>query len=230
MFRGRADDSGQARGGPIRGWRGRYDGRMAAAAPDRRIAIRPLRASDVGAARRVERDAYGAASPRTAFARELRNGLAQYLAAAFEPPPEASAPRRLLARLGLASPPEALAGYAGAWFTPGQLHLVTLAVAPALQGRGVGEALLLAVCGLAAEAELDSVALEVRPSNARAIALYERCGFRPCGRLRRYYAGDGEDAIPMLLEGLAAPAGRAALDRLRADHARRAGARFAAAG
>ena len=203
---------------------------MAATAARSRVAVRPLRASDVAAARRVERDAYGAASPRTAFRRELGNGLAQYLAAAPEPPPAASPPRRLLARLGLAAPPAALAGYAGAWFTPGQLRLVTLAVAPAWQGRGVGEALLLAVCGLAAEADLDSVALEVRPSNARAIALYERCGFRPFGRLRGFYADNGEDAIPMLLEGLAAPEGRAALERRRAGHARRASARFAAAG
>ena len=63
---------------------------------------------------------------------------------------------------------------------------------------------MLAVCDLAIEAELDSVALEVRASNAGALRLYERCGFRRVGHLRRYYSNNGEDAIVMLLEGLAA--------------------------
>jgi ribosomal-protein-alanine N-acetyltransferase len=42
-----------------------------------------------------------------------------------------------------------------------------------------------------------SVTLEVRVSNAGAIALYERYGFRSVGTRRRYYADTGEDAIIM---------------------------------
>jgi [ribosomal protein S18]-alanine N-acetyltransferase len=39
--------------------------------------------------------------------------------------------------------------------------------------------------------------LEVRESNAGAIALYERYGFRAAGRRRRYYQDNGEDAVVM---------------------------------
>ena len=42
-----------------------------------------------------------------------------------------------------------------------------------------------------------SYTLEVRPSNATAIALYERFGFRSAGTRRRYYHDTGEDAVIM---------------------------------
>ena len=216
---------------------------MAAVAQAASIAIRPLRAGDVPAARRIERAAYGGANPRTAFHRELRNGLTQYLVAEVAEVAEVDErdanatlasrgglPARLLgplgARLGLGDRYGSLCGFAGVWFTHGQLHLVTIAVAPEHQGQGIAQALLLASCDLAVAAGLDSVALEVRPSNARAIALYERFGFRHHGRLHRYYADNDEDALVMLLDGLATAEGRTALDRHRAAHLGRFGDRF----
>ena len=173
-----------------------------------RITIRPLTPADVRTVRRLERAAYGSANPRTAFERELRNGLANYLAAVDAAPDAARPARRgllgwLRRRLGAAEGPPIL-GFAGAWYTHEQLHLVTLAVDPREQRQGIGLALVLAVCDLAIEAELDSVALEVRASNAGALRLYERCGFRRVGHLRRYYSNNGEDAIVMLLDGLTA--------------------------
>ena len=39
--------------------------------------------------------------------------------------------------------------------------------------------------------------LEVRPSNAAAIALYTSFGFRDTGRRPGYYQDNGEDAIIM---------------------------------
>jgi ribosomal-protein-alanine N-acetyltransferase len=39
--------------------------------------------------------------------------------------------------------------------------------------------------------------LEVRESNAAAIRLYERFGFRAAGHRRRYYQDNGEDAVVM---------------------------------
>ena len=176
------------------------------------IAIRPLTPADVRTVRRLERAAYGSANPRTAFERELRNGLSAYLAA-VDADGERPAQRRrwtrrgpvgwLRRRLG-AGEGAPILGFAGVWYTHEQLHLVTIAVDPRQQRRGIGLALLLAVCDLAIEAELDSVALEVRASNAGALRLYERCGFRRVGRLRNYYSDNREDAIVMLLDGLAA--------------------------
>ena len=42
--------------------------------------------------------------------------------------------------------------------------------------------------------------LEVRKSNAGAIALYEGLGFRPVGLRKGYYVDEGEDAIVMVLD------------------------------
>lgn len=184
-----------------------------------RIAIRALTRADVRAVRRLERAAYGSANPRTAFERELRNGLASYLVAVDAAPGAAQPPLRgplawLRRRLGATEGPPIL-GFAGAWYTHEQLHLVTLAVDPRQQRQGIGLALVLAVCDLAIEAELDSIALEVRASNAGALQLYERCGFRRVGHLRRYYSDNGEDAVVMLLDGLTAPEPPEALTRAR---------------
>ena len=186
---------------------------LSAAGQTARIAIRPLTPADVRAVRRIERVAYGSANPRTAFERELRNGLSAYLAAIDGSDDASPAQRRrwtrrgpvgwLRRRLG-AGEGAPILGFAGVWYTHEQLHLVTIAVDPRRQRRGIALALLLAVCDLAIEADLDSVALEVRASNAGAMRLYERCGFRRVGRLRNYYSDNREDAIVMLLDGLIA--------------------------
>jgi GNAT superfamily N-acetyltransferase len=58
------------------------------------------------------------------------------------------------------------------------VELVSMWVAPAARGRGVGEALVEAVSGWANARDLH---LWVTESNTPARALYERCGFVPTG-------------------------------------------------
>ena len=79
--------------------------------------------------------------------------------------------------------------YADVW------HLMNIAVDPVLQRRGIATELLEQMFERAGPEE--SYTLEVRPSNAVAIALYERFGFRPAGTRRRYYQDTGEDAMIM---------------------------------
>jgi ribosomal-protein-alanine N-acetyltransferase len=79
--------------------------------------------------------------------------------------------------------------YADVW------HLMNIAVDPALRRRGIATALLERMLERAGPDQ--SYTLEVRPSNAVAIALYERFGFRPAGTRRRYYKDTGEDAVIM---------------------------------
>jgi ribosomal-protein-alanine N-acetyltransferase len=79
--------------------------------------------------------------------------------------------------------------YAEVW------HLMNIAVDPALQRRGIGSALMGEMLQQAGTEE--AYTLEVRPSNAPAIALYEQFGFRAAGTRRRYYQDTGEDAVVM---------------------------------
>jgi ribosomal-protein-alanine N-acetyltransferase len=74
-------------------------------------------------------------------------------------------------------------------------HVMTVAVDPDHRRGGVASTLLE---GMIERAGADAnYTLEARVSNAGAIALYERYGFRGVGRRPRYYADNGEDAIIM---------------------------------
>ncbi|SFI71698.1 Acetyltransferase (GNAT) family protein [Amycolatopsis sacchari] len=64
----------------------------------------------------------------------------------------------------------------------GEVELISLWVAPAVRGHGVGNALVRAVLRWAADQGARQVRLEVRETNTHAAALYRRHGFRPQGR------------------------------------------------
>jgi ribosomal-protein-alanine N-acetyltransferase len=74
-------------------------------------------------------------------------------------------------------------------------HVMDIAVDPDHRRSGVASALLDGVIARAGEDA--NYTLEVRVSNAGAIALYERYGFHGVGTRPRYYADNGEDAIIM---------------------------------
>jgi ribosomal-protein-alanine N-acetyltransferase len=86
-------------------------------------------------------------------------------------------------------------GYAGYCDYPDEGFVQTIAVARAAQGNGLGAALLQDLLDEAARRKQSRVLLEVRADNARAIALYERFGFRPHGVRRGYYSPSGTDAL-----------------------------------
>jgi ribosomal-protein-alanine N-acetyltransferase len=84
-----------------------------------------------------------------------------------------------------------------------EAHLLNLCTAPGWEGHGLGQRMLHALLRVARGHGAQRVFLEVRPSNPRAIALYERNGFNEIGRRPRYYpaADNGrEDAIVMAIE------------------------------
>jgi len=78
-------------------------------------------------------------------------------------------------------------------------HVTGLAVDPALQGRGVGEALLEAAAAEAARRGARRLTLRVLAPNAPARRLYERCGFVVEGVLRGEFHLDGEDVDDVLM-------------------------------
>jgi len=86
-------------------------------------------------------------------------------------------------------------GHIGVRHVLGELHITTIAVKPEYRRRGHARALIGAA--LVAYPSASHVHLEVRPTNAAALALYESLGFRKTGRRPRYY-GD-EDALLMTL-------------------------------
>jgi ribosomal protein S18 acetylase RimI-like enzyme len=91
---------------------------------------------------------------------------------------------------------ERLAGYALVLFPPRSLlaRLYSIAVAPHLVRRGLGPLLLTAAEGAAKRHGRKAMRLEVHEHNTRAIARYEKSGYRFFGRHRDYY-GDHGDAL-----------------------------------
>lgn len=86
--------------------------------------------------------------------------------------------------------------YAVVSFAAGEAELLLFVVDRPWQGRGLGQAMLDEVIALAA-LRAQTLFLEVRASNARAIALYEAAGFNQVGVRPNYYPssqGRREDA------------------------------------
>jgi len=101
---------------------------------------------------------------------------------------------RLVARPTGASA-SGIAGYAVYALAGDELHVNNIAVRSALRGRGIGRLLVAEVLRRGEARGASTAWLEVRPSNAAALALYEGLGFEHAGRRRAYYASNGEDAI-----------------------------------
>ena len=99
-----------------------------------------------------------------------------------------------------------LAGYCVLMFTADEAHLLNLSVGLANQTRGYGLCLLEHTVRVARAHAAQSILLEVRVSNSRAIGIYSRFGFTQVGTRKGYYPYsrvDGnarEDAIVMRLE------------------------------
>ena len=95
--------------------------------------------------------------------------------------------------------PEA-AGFALAWRTADELHLLDLAVDASVRRQGLGRSLLQAVIADARHAGSRLLLLEARASNEPALALYRSAGFFVTDVRRAYYSDNGEDALVMRLE------------------------------
>jgi ribosomal-protein-alanine N-acetyltransferase len=100
----------------------------------------------------------------------------------------------------LRDPAGGLAGYFLLMYALDEAHLLDVAVAAPLHGRGVGRYLLDRIAARARAQRMESILLEVRPSNTRALQVYQRYGYVEIGRRKGYYPaheGRREDAIVM---------------------------------
>lgn len=92
-------------------------------------------------------------------------------------------------------------GYAGLQVVLDEGYVTNIAVTKRARKRGIGSALTERIVSEGKERALRFVSLEVRASNAVAVSLYEKFGFKAVGVRKRFYADPTEDAIIMTLEG-----------------------------
>lgn len=79
-------------------------------------------------------------------------------------------------------------------------YISNVAVTSSARGKGIGSALLEKLTSYAKENGIKTISLEVRPSNAPAIALYEKFGYKQVGRRKNFYSHPTEDGLILTKE------------------------------
>ena len=90
---------------------------------------------------------------------------------------------------------ETVVGYVGSQSVMGEADMMNLAVSGEYRRQGIGEKLVLSLIDALKAAGVHWLTLEVRASNAPALSLYEKLGFRLVGRRPKYYQNPREDAF-----------------------------------
>jgi ribosomal-protein-alanine N-acetyltransferase len=107
-----------------------------------------------------------------------------------------------VARYVVAEQEGVLLGFAGAHIILDEGHITNVAVIKEARGHGLGRLLMDALMQLAANLGARYLTLEVRASNAAAVALYQSFGFIKVSVRKKYYEDNGEDALLMVCDQL----------------------------
>lgn len=144
-----------------------------------RLVYEPMQLADLADVVAVEQSVYPHPWTRTNFADSLKHGYQAWV---------------------LRNQARELLGYFLVMGVVDEAHLLNVAVAAPWQGQGLGRFLLNQSVACARGLGMESMLLEVRPSNVRALEIYRRYGFTEIGRRKGYYPaanGSREDAIVM---------------------------------
>ena len=140
------------------------------------VKIVPMTADHLEELEKLERICFSRPWSRKMLAEELENQCAAFLVA------EDSVSGRVL-------------GYAGLMVVADEGYITNVAVFPEYRRQGIAAQILQVFLQFAAANHLAFMTLEVRPSNAAAIALYQGFGFEEVGRRKNYYDLPKEDAL-----------------------------------
>ena len=99
---------------------------------------------------------------------------------------------------------EKIIGYAGTWIILDEAQITNVAIAPEYRGRGIGSQLMAALIQAVKARGATAMTLEVRPSNAAAIAYVEIV--HPGGKL--FGVGINTNIVTASLEAIVSAANR----------------------
>lgn len=154
---------------------------MSALPSPAQVGFEPLTDGVLDAVLRIEQACYTHPWTRANFSDSLKSGYeAQMLVAGTE-----------------------VLGYFVAMQGVDEVHLLNITVAPAYQRQGWCRTMLDALALWSRNRSAQWLWLEVRISNLRAHAIYERYGFRRLGERKNYYPADGgqrEHAVVMSMK------------------------------
>ena len=143
---------------------------------EKHIRIVPMTADHLDELERLERICFSRPWSKRMLGEELDNACAAFLVAED-------------ADTG------AVLGYAGLLAMMDEGYITNVAVFPEYRRCGIAAKIIEVFMNFARANKLAFLTLEVRPSNAAAIALYQGFGFEEVGRRRNYYDLPKEDAL-----------------------------------
>jgi [ribosomal protein S18]-alanine N-acetyltransferase len=156
----------------------------AAPPPVGALRFRKMRTEDVVRVMEIERDGFRHPWSRELIERELGHAWSTILLATEAGP----------------SGREIVLGFVVFWLVHDEVHVLNIATALEARRRGVGRALMHEAAESGRRRGARLATLEVRRSNAGAIALYVSLGYRQVGIRPNYYTDEGEDAIVMVVD------------------------------
>lgn len=141
--------------------------------------IREMRLSDIEAVLRIEKESFSLPWSAAAFENELNNADTFYYVWTEDDAP---------------------VGYAGFWKILTDGNITNIAFSQSARGQGRGQKLVAFLKEKAGQMGITAMTLEVRKSNAAAIAVYQKNGFQIAGMRKDYYRKPAEDALIMWAE------------------------------
>jgi len=141
--------------------------------------LRPMTEDDLDKVMHIELRAFPAPWTVLAYALELRHNKDAFY-------------------MVLETKQEGIVGYIGVWCIDEVSQIVRVAVGKEHRRQGWAARLLEKATHIAVGKGAQVVTLEVRESNAAAIAFYESQGFSPIDRIKGFYTNPDEDAICLL--------------------------------
>jgi ribosomal-protein-alanine N-acetyltransferase len=151
------------------------------------LRFRRMRPEDLPRVVEIEKDGFRHPWSRELLERELGHAWSTVLLAVDDGP-------------GAGEGAESILGFVVFWLVHDELHVLNIATAVEARRRGIGRALMVEASAAGRARGATLATLEVRRSNAPAIALYHSLGYRQAGIRPNYYADEGEDAMVMVKE------------------------------
>ncbi len=157
--------------------------------PSLAIMIRRMEMRDIDRVMEIDRQSFSLTWTENSYIFELtRNGNSRIWVAEISDP----------------EPCLKIIGVLGVWIIVDEAHISTVAVDPEYRQLHVASQLLEFALRMAGNEGASIARLEVRTGNTAAIRMYENFGFKSVNIRPRYYADNGEDALLMDLDMVAA--------------------------
>ena len=132
--------------------------------------------TDLDEVMEIEKESFSLPWSRDSYLGELKNNFANYMVCDYAGD---------------------IAAYGGIWVVFEEAHITNVAVAGKFRGQSIGCALMEELENIARAKHAARIFLEVRPSNAAALKMYNKLDYIQTGSRKAYYTDNGEDALIM---------------------------------